>query len=94
MPGPESSTVPQSVTIHGFEVHPTVNANGTDAGGAKTLVNGIEYRVTRGGHFFTKATTVETHPWQDFEEFLATVAGAVQALKRYQQRRETDLRTA
>jgi hypothetical protein len=27
------------------------------------------------------------------EEFMATVAGAVQALKRYQQRRETDLRT-
>jgi hypothetical protein len=92
---PSSRSIPPpSVTIHGFEVHPTVEADGTDAGGAKTLVNGIEYRVTRGGHFFTKAFDTQTHPWQDFEEFMATVAGAVQAVKRYQQRRDTDLRTA
>ncbi len=92
MPSNGSSIIPPVTTIHGFEVHPTVESDGTDAGGSKTLVNGSWYRLTRGGHFFTQAADTHTHPWQDFEEFIATVAGAAQALKRYQQRRETDLR--
>jgi hypothetical protein len=86
---PTTSTAPPApLDYHGIMVHPTVNPDGSDAGGAKTTLSGkIELRLTAGEAFFIRGLTREMAPFRDTEQFVSWVARAVEAMKRFQDRR-------
>lgn len=84
---PETLETPAPEVIEGFIVSPTVNSNGSDAGGAKLVCNGVQYRLTKSGGMFTReVSTKDSHPWHHTEDFLSVMARVCLALKKFQQR--------
>jgi hypothetical protein len=77
---------------HGsIRVDPTVNPDGTDAGGAKVRWPRnnphIEMRMTKNGAIFIRGLESGNSPFRDAQQFLSWITLNLEALKRFQDRR-------
>jgi nucleotide-binding universal stress UspA family protein len=72
-----------------IEVVPTVNADGSDAGGAKCFITSdkVELRRVRSGAFFVRGSD-DAAPFRDAAQFMSSVARGIEALTRFQDRRQ------